>query len=169
MSWMETAMPARRWRSWKSRSTASQIAPKPRAEVSTSIRHPVPAAGSTSTSRLPDATTPTSAGANGAGVRPPSNEKCRVSMPVIADLDSPVAEAPRRLVQPSRRAHQVAHGARGQQVARRVARVDAEIGRAPDHAARAQLLHHRAIALLPRRREARHAAYRVLAFLVVAA
>jgi len=49
-------------------------------------------------------------------------------MPVIAGLASPVAVAPRRLVQAARGAHEVAHRPRGQQVARGVARVDAEVG-----------------------------------------
>jgi hypothetical protein len=35
MSWIATATPASGWREWKSRSTASQMLPKPRAEVCT--------------------------------------------------------------------------------------------------------------------------------------
>ena len=69
-------------------------------------------------------------------------------MPAIARLPSPVAKAPRRLVQPARGAHEVAHRTRGQQVARRIARVDAEVGRAPDDAARPQPCHHGRVAPL---------------------
>src|SRR5581483_890933 len=61
------------WRSKKSRSTASQILPKPSAAVLISMRQaPFNLAGSISTSRLPEEATPTSAGAAfGARTRPP--------------------------------------------------------------------------------------------------
>src|SRR3954471_17952442 len=120
MSLIEMRTPASGWRAWKSFITACQIGAKPRAEVSTRTAQPLPPAGPSSTSRLPEPPTPTSTGAKAPTGRPPEKEKSRVSSPagtsLIVNLLLPVSEAPGRPVQAAGGAHQVAHAACGQQV-----------------------------------------------------
>ena len=91
MSLIETRTPASGWRAWKSLITACQIGPKPRAEVSTRTAQSLPSAGSSSTSRLPEPTTPTSTGAKAPAGRPPGKEKSRVSSPAGTSL---IVESP---------------------------------------------------------------------------
>ena len=140
MSLIDTPTPARPWRSWKSRSTASQIRTEAaRRRLDRSIRQPVPG---TSLDQHLEVARGHHADQHRRERRPARGRRrtrnagipCRPSRA----LRSPVAEAARRPVEAARRAHQIAHRAGGQQVARGVARVDAEVRRAPDHAARAQ-------------------------------
>jgi len=63
MSLIEMLVSASSQRWWKSRITASQIGPKPTAAVVISmVQAPARSAGSISTSRLPEPTTPTTCG-----------------------------------------------------------------------------------------------------------
>src|SRR5450830_137415 len=74
MSLMQMRASARPQRSWKSVMTACHVAPKPTAAVRTSISQAPPRlAGSISTSRLPEPTTPTSWAMPASGRLPCSN------------------------------------------------------------------------------------------------
>src|SRR6185369_15928262 len=168
MSFTDTRTSASAWRAKKSSSTACQIAPKPTAAVVTSTRHAPPrSAGSTSTSRFPEPTTPTSTGCCVPRVRrPPRYSNCKLS---IVSSRSPVAEAPRRVVQATGRADEILHRTRRQLVARRMSLVDAQILGPPDDAPVAEVLDRAAVACETDRRVPRDTADRLLALLVAAA
>src|SRR4051812_3173222 len=158
---MEMRTSATRWRSKKSSITACQIGPKPTAAVRTSMRQAPPrSVGSTSTSRLPEPTTPTRVAGGAAAIGwPPRYSNVRDSMG-FGLAWSPVAETLGRVVKAARRAYQILDRPCGQQVAGRQSLVDAQVLGAADHAAVAQVLNQPLVASEPNRRVAGDAADR---------
>src|SRR5437762_1667077 len=92
---------------------------------------------SSSTSRLPEATTPTIACAR---VPPARFGAVSLKLSVSMRNSSPVAEAAGRTVETAGSQHEFLDRAGRQQTAVGVERIDAEIFRAPDHAALPELL-----------------------------